>query len=59
MLPMLMVTHCAALWFQCSYVVDIDVHIPWAPDIEVRQPLIITPGKNNQVRLTLCSYFLK
>lgn len=28
---------------QCSYVVDIDVHVPWAPDIEVRLPLTVKP----------------
>lgn len=30
-----------------SYVVDVDVHVPWAPDIEVRQPLIIKPPSNS------------
>lgn len=31
---------------QCSYVVDVAVHVPWAPDIEVRQPLLIKPPPN-------------
>lgn len=31
---------------QCSYVIDVDVHVPWAPDIEVRQPLQIKPLPN-------------
>ena len=31
---------------QCSYVIDVAVHVPWAPDIEVRQPLLIKPPPN-------------
>lgn len=34
------------LFIQCSYVIDVDVHLPWAPDIEVRQPLLIKPSPN-------------
>jgi hypothetical protein len=36
---------------QCSYVVDIDVHVPWAPDIEVRLPLIVKPSIDEVVSL--------
>ena len=35
--------------FQCSYVIDMDVHVPWAPDIEVRLPLLIKPNLDEQV----------
>ena len=43
---------------QCSYVVDVDVHVPWAPDIEVRQPLIVKAGSNNTVswRVFVCQH---
>ena len=34
---------------QCSYVVDIDVHVPWAPDIEVRLPLTVKPPADEVV----------
>lgn len=36
-------------YLQCSYVIDVDVHVPWAPDIEVRQPLMIKPLSNTTV----------
>lgn len=29
--------------------VDIDVHVPWAPDIEVRLPLMIKPVEDKDV----------
>lgn len=29
--------------------IDIDVHVPWAPDIEVRLPLLIKPIPDEQV----------
>ena len=34
---------------QCSYIVDVEVHIPWAPDVEVRQTLTIRPPANTAV----------
>lgn len=34
---------------QCRYVIDTEVHIPWAPDIEVRQPLVIKPTDDKEV----------
>lgn len=37
------------LSFQCSYVIDIDVHVPWAPDIEVRLPLVVKPSVDEVV----------
>lgn len=41
--------HLDLFLFQCSYVIDIDVHVPWAPDIEVRLPLIVKPSPDKQV----------
>lgn len=36
---------------QCNYVIDVNVHIPWGPDVEVRQPLLIRAADNEAVRL--------
>ncbi|KAL5474002.1 hypothetical protein EMCRGX_G028572 [Ephydatia muelleri] len=37
---------CSGSIVKCSYIVDVDVHIPWAPDIEVRHMLTIRPPTN-------------
>lgn len=31
---------------KCSYFIDLEIHCPWAPDIEVNQPLNIKPPLN-------------
>lgn len=31
---------------KCNYVIDVNVHIPWGPDVEVRQPLVIKAADN-------------
>ena len=49
--PMTSSSLCLSL--QSSYVVDIDVHVPWAPDIEVRQPLVIKPPSNTAVSTSM------
>lgn len=45
-------THTHAHSMQCNYVIDVDVHVPWAPDIEVRQPLLIKAPANVVVSST-------
>ena len=30
---------------QCRYFVDVDVHVPWSPDVEVQQAVLINPPK--------------
>ena len=36
---------------QCNYVIDVNVHIPWAPEVEVRQPLLIKAADNETVSI--------
>jgi hypothetical protein len=31
---------------KCNYVIDVSVHVPWGPDIELRQPLLIKAADN-------------
>ena len=33
-----------------NYFVDADVHVPWSPDVEVQQTVLINPPKNIVVR---------
>ena len=43
-------THCVKIIYfsvlQCRYFVDADVHVPWSPDVEVQQTVLINPPKN-------------
>jgi hypothetical protein len=33
---------------KCNYVIDVNVHVPWGPDIELRQPLLIKAADNEE-----------
>jgi hypothetical protein len=32
---------------KCNYVIDVNIHVPWGPDIELRQPLLIKAADND------------